>query len=61
MMVGWTGELMEGGQLDDCRSARKGVGRNLGHKEGLYKLFTEDESLRAIVQWRVPPSQALRG
>ena len=47
--------------MDDCRSARKGVGRNLGHKEGLYKLFTEDESLRAIVQWRVPPSQALRG
>lgn len=47
--------------MDGCKSARKGVGRNLRHKEGLYTLFIEDESLRAIVQWRVPPSQALRG
>lgn len=84
MMVGWTGELTEGGQLggwvegwvgggwldgwwvvggwmDGCRSAHKGVGRNLGHKEGLHNRFIEDGSLRAVAQWRVPPSQALRG
>lgn len=74
MMVGWTGELTEGGQLgggmegwvvggwmDGCRSAHKGVGRNLGHKEGLHKRFIEDGSLRAVAQWRVSPSQALRG
>ena len=56
VMGGWMGGWMDGrwwvvgGWMNGCRSAHDSMGRNLGCKEGLHKLFIEGECLRAVVE-----------